>query len=129
VLGGGGGAVDRSFHVWEALAAGVKACQVGPLWSCMRTCGNGLFVLAFSGGEVFLLLGDGAAKMVGAAWIDFIKLAGDLLGFIDAATDYAGGLAIETTEVGKGVRVAWIEADGLFEFGTGALGERERVQE
>jgi hypothetical protein len=95
----------------------------------MLTGGDGLFVLAFSSGEVFLLLGDGAAKMMSAGWIDFIELAGDLLGFIDAAADYAGGLAIEIAEVGQGLRVPWIEADGFFEFGTGALGERERVQE
>jgi len=69
----------------------------------MLTGGDGLFVLAFSSGEVFLLLGDGAAKMMSAGWIDFIELAGDLLGFIDAAADYAGGLAIEIAEVGQGL--------------------------
>ena len=121
--------MDCRLHLIEALLAAVEAGEARPLKGWMRTRGDGQLELFFSGGGIFLALGDGGAQVMSAGGINLVELVGDGLRLVDTAADYAGSLAIKLAEVGEGVGVAWIEADGFFELRTRTAGEAEGIHE
>ena len=125
----GSAAMHRCFHLSPLLATPVKAGQIHPLRSGVGFCRNRLLELALRRPVVLALLGDAAAKLVSAGWINLVQLRRDVLRFLDSSAYNSRGLPVEFTQICQSIGVSRIKLNGLFELSSHTLGQRIRAHE